>query len=596
MTHIARRALSALTATALLAGLLVGTPSAARAAHGADWYVAMEGGSYAGVAGCTSPDQTANGTSDNVEVQLIVSNPDFETGDHVWFCGGNYHFTDEVFIDEDAGFATYIESTGGSVSISGGNTTRLFESTGSLTLNSMTLKDGYVDHLDMGGAVLAGAITAQGVTFTNNYASAGGGAIASYADGDIDALFSTFTGNEANDMGGAIGTFGDVNAVGSTFTNNVSHADYECTGGGGAIAAVGLVTANGSTFTGNKATVDAADLAACNWEPYLLATDESGRLGGLGGAIATLGTVSVHDSIFTKNVAEAGGGAIMQAGLLLGGNCSDATNEVYDSIFTNNSTNARMGRAPISAGVMFGGGAILSGNVQTCNDLVIHSDSFTNNSSMGNGGAIDGSSVTIESSTFTRNFVSGRVSDIPAAQRPNGSFGGGAVAAIAANIVDSTFIGNTAPSGGAVLAFGCGAFAVGSTFTGNEATSSLPSFGGGAIHGVVGCLVGAANSTFTRNRAAGGGGAVWFGLIGYGQAEWVNELVSNPGNWLFGNTISNNQAGAGGAIAFSSCTKSNLKSTYRELQRANRMRGNRAGRYPLVALLVDQTCYNLPPG
>jgi hypothetical protein len=69
-TRSTRRLLSLFTASALLAGLMVGTPSAARAAHEPDWYVAKAGVDYTGVAGCDDPDVlTSDFASDDLAVQ-----------------------------------------------------------------------------------------------------------------------------------------------------------------------------------------------------------------------------------------------------------------------------------------------------------------------------------------------------------------------------------------------------------------------------------------------------------------------------------------------------------------------------------------------
>ena len=125
---------------------------------------------------------------------------------------------------------------------------------------------------------------------------------------------SEFNRNRANDMGGAVGTYGDVSVVGSDFTNNVSHADVNCSGGGGAIAAGGSVTVLDGEFRGNRAEVDTADLDECNWNPINLVTEPyDGALGGLGGAIAAIGRVDLEGGLYTGNFAEAGGGAVMAA-------------------------------------------------------------------------------------------------------------------------------------------------------------------------------------------------------------------------------------------------------------------------------------------
>ena len=592
MSRTARRIATLLTSSLLLAGLLASTPSSVRAAHDDFWYVAKEGVDYTGVDGCDDPDvMTGDFASDDLAVQAIAGNESFLSGHEILFCEGDYLFSSEVYIDEE--YVSILSVGDGNVTIAGSGDDRLFEVNGEVNVSNITLTDGWVGGTNRGGAILADAINVTNVTFEDNYASGGGGAIAAYDFGNISIIMSNFNRNTANDMGGAVGTYGTVHIVGSDFSNNVSHADSNCQGGGGAIAAGGRVDVLDGSFRGNRAEVDAEDLDACYWWPIRLVQEPyDGALGGLGGAIATIGNVEVEGAVFTGNFAEAGGGAIMAAGIdwdLEGSrSCADIS-QVTGSTFTKNSTNPRLGRLPITDatadGVLFGGGALLSG---TCT-LLVEESTFSGNSSMAVGGAINGSYVFVDASTFASNSVKGSLNDIPRDQRFGGSIGGGAIAAIQTEIVYSTFTRNSAPSGGAVLTVG-GCLAAGwNTFTGNQATGRGAGFGGGAVHALqTFCSSFFFENVFTSNVAAGDGGALWGGIWAFGDEltpAQLKNIIEEPNGWALGNTMSRNRAANGGAIAVSTRLPIRVRYSTRALERANRMTGNSGGRNPILAVV-----------
>jgi hypothetical protein len=440
----------------------------------------------------------------------------------------------------------------------------------------------------MGGAILAGQISVIYSVFEDNYASAGGGALASSSDGSVSIIMSEFSRNTANDMGGAVGTYGNVSVVGSEFTNNTSHADVNCTGGGGAIAAGGSVTVLDGVFRGNRAEVDSDDLDACNWNPIDLVTDPyDGALGGLGGAIAAIGRVDLEGGLYTGNFAEAGGGAVMAAGRDFSNSCLEAS-RVLGATFTNNSTNPRLARAPVTQAylgdTLFGGGALLTG---TCY-LEVYESTFTGNSSMAVGGAVNGTTVSVYDSTFTGNSVKGSINAIPEEGRFAGSLGGGAIAGIFVSASGSTFLRNSGPSGGAVLTVAGCAIMQSNTFTGNQATARGAGYGGGAVHAMqLFCGSIFTDNLFSSNSAAGDGGALWGGMwFGdeLGAAE-IRSIIETPEDWNTNNTYSRNRAANGGAIAVSTRLPMRVRYSTRRIERANRMTGNSGGRNPILAVV-----------
>ena len=588
MSRTARRIATLLTSSLLLAGLLASTPAPVRASS--YWYVTKEAVDVpSGTGGCTNPDASASDfVSDDLAVQSIVDAEAFDSGSSIIFCEGDYLFSSEVYIAEGA--VSIGSADDANVTIAGSGDNRLFEADGEISVSNITLTDGWVGGTEMGGAILADAINVTNVTFEDNYASGGGGAIAAYNFGNISIIMSEFNRNRANDMGGAVGTYGDVSVVGSDFTNNVSHADVNCSGGGGAIAAGGSVTVLDGEFRGNRAEVDTADLDECNWNPINLVTEPyDGALGGLGGAIAAIGRVDLEGGLYTGNFAEAGGGAIMAAGLDFPGYCLE-NSIVLNTTFTNNSTNPRLARAPVSdaygGGVLFGGGALLTG---TC-DLDIFESTFTRNSSMSVGGAVNGTNVSVNDSTFTSNSVRGSISAIPEELRFAGGLGGGAIAGIQVNASGSTFSRNTGPSGGAILTVGGCAYLEYNTFTANQSTARGTAYGGGAVHAMqLFCSSVFVGNMFSSNVAAGDGGALWGGVwVIFGDelsAAQIRNIIEAPEGWSINNTYSRNRAANGGAIAFSTRLPTRVHYSTRGIERTNRVIGNRGGRNPIVAVV-----------
>lgn len=582
-TRAVRRFLSLFTASALLGGLMVGTPSAARAGavEPSTQYVAVAGNTYVGAfaADCNSTTFKADSIADNEEVDSAVA---AAAGGMVYFCAGDYFFTGVV----NPGDSELVGASAASTSISGSEITRMFATLGNIVLSGLTLRDGRSTG-DGGGALLAyGDVTINDAAFTDNFSDSGGGAIA--AQGSVTVTDSVFTNNSTTDRGGAIGSYADVTVDSSVFTNNSSFADDNCIGGGGAIAAAGSVSVLGGVFRGNRAEVDSDDLDACNWNPIDMVTDPfDGALGGLGGAIAAIGRVDLEGGLYIGNFAEAGGGAVMAAGRDFVDSCL-ANSSVLSATFSNNSTNPHLARAPLTQAylgdTLFGGGALLTG---TC-PLEIAESTFTGNSSMAVGGAVNGTEVTVSNSIFTGNSVKGPISAIPEELRFAGSLGGGAIAGIFVFVSGSRFLRNSGPSGGAVLTVGGCAIMVSNTFTGNQATARETGYGGGAVHTMqLFCPSIFADNVFSSNSAAGDGGALWGG-VWFGDelsAAEIKDAIETPEEWTIGNTYSRNRAANGGAIAISTRLPIRVRYSTRRIERTNTVRGNVGGRYPIVAVV-----------
>lgn len=207
--------------------------------------------------------------------------------------GGVVSFTNDCSItlsapiNIGAGGSTIINSGGYAVTISGGNSIRLFNVTGTLQLVGLTLANG---SSQSGGAlyVNAGATAiASNCTFTANTASGVTG-----ANGSTGSNSSTGTGGRGGDggsgtagLGGAIYNAGTVGLLSCTLVTN---------------GAVGGNGGNGGTGgSGGGSLSQGGDGGA-------------GGVGasGLGGAVYNLGNLSLFNCTISTNSAQGGNGGI----------------------------------------------------------------------------------------------------------------------------------------------------------------------------------------------------------------------------------------------------------------------------------------------
>lgn len=224
-----------------------------------------------------------------------------------------------------------------------------------------------------------GGVNANGVaslhvansTFTNNYRSAGSGAIfAEGGIGNLTVLNSSFVGNSGGQYGypgGAIWVKFPkiVNIDNSYFKDNIS---YGTTGGGAIAFTVGGandIKITNSYFEANRA--DSTLAGGSSWSDggaiYYLATQNS----------ASAHSFVVDSSTFVNNYAQDDGGAI-----LLEAPSATATTKVINSTFVGNQANGKGPQPPIGAS----GGAVQV-SLNTTVDFV--SNTMYNNLSGGAG-------------------------------------------------------------------------------------------------------------------------------------------------------------------------------------------------------------------
>jgi predicted outer membrane repeat protein len=297
------------------------------------------------------------------------------------------------------------------------------------------------------------------------------------------------------------------------FQNNVADK------GGGAIYSAweNQLTVNNSQFDSNKATAG---------------NDERGA-----GAIAfvSAGKFTVRDSSFTNN-AGINGGAI---------NSLNGKLTIENSRFINNNTLAGQYADGKGNPTLRGyGGALYTDRASSTNEpsgtIRISGTVFEGNKGRAEGGAAylytgAQDSVTIQSSTFKDN-------DVQSLAQGNGGNGGGLV--VISNspnqgltIAQTSFINNTAASqGGGIWVMGAPATILNSTFSGNQATGTVP----GKVVGTDYYPLGGAMSLYSE-------ATIMNSTIAYNRAAWVGGAISTRAEVSLQNTILyNNTADNGG--------------------------------------------------
>ena len=334
MTLLARRALSALTSAALLAGLFLGAPASARATP-ETYYVGHLVNDYAPGSECANPDYWTDGDwtgggeydSDNDAIQDAADNA--ASGSVIYICAGTYVFAEQVTVA--AGVSLTFRGEGDETLLDGSGDTRIFNSNaaqstdqgGVLSLRDLLIIDAKVTSSN-GGAIESDGLSLNNVTITGSTGAYNGGAL--YAEGNVTIMDSTFTDNISIADGGVLYAWGGVPV---SISNSVFYGSTA--GFTGAIDAT-IATVTGSTFRNNS--------------------------GDYGGAIdADIATVT--DSAFTKNTVTVYGGAIYAT-----------TAIVSSSSFTDNEADVE-------------GGAILAGP-----GTIITRSRFTRNTAGEHGGAM----------------------------------------------------------------------------------------------------------------------------------------------------------------------------------------------------------------
>ncbi len=279
-------------AVAVSSPALAQTPCTAAALISAITVANSTNGTVTLTAGCTYTLTAINNTADNGGVGL----PDI---------------TGKVTIQGSG--ATIARSTA-----SGTPVFRIFDvsSSGSLTLNSVTISNGLANNGQQGGGGIFnhGTLTITGSTFTNNSApsssgTSGGGINNS---GTLNLSTSTFTGNSAQEGGGVF------NQKTATITNNTFATNTATIYGGGALLnAAGTMTVTGDTFTGN--TGPGGGAIDNDTTLHIIDSTFTGNTGGTngGGAMDNFGPTTITQSTFSGNSSPYGANILNYTGFTL---------------------------------------------------------------------------------------------------------------------------------------------------------------------------------------------------------------------------------------------------------------------------------------
>jgi predicted outer membrane repeat protein len=252
--------------------------------------------------------------------ETALSNVLEGNGQVTFDCGAAPHTIVMTFVKTLTANTNLIVHGGGTITLSGANTTAFFDidAGSTLYLDGITLTRGFGEFgaiVNEGGLAIhnsriekctstslySGAITnygavgITGTTFAENSSIFEGGAIYS-EEGLVTIADSTFTGNSTTgalggESGGAIFSYSDVldslSVTNSTFTDNTSIY-------GGAIASLNSLTLDNVTFSANRSIYDGSETPR-----------------GDGGAVYVSGQASITNSTFTDNEAlDGNGGAI----------------------------------------------------------------------------------------------------------------------------------------------------------------------------------------------------------------------------------------------------------------------------------------------
>jgi len=342
----------------------------------------------------------------------------------------------------------------------------------------------------------------------------GGGAIY-HLNGTLNVFSSNFTNNSVANIGGAIyfsNSFVNIND--SNFINNSANDYRGSSSGGGAIfngVSDNFRLTNSNFINNYVITRDGyGDTGGAIYNTanftFIVNTSFTNNSASLGGAIFNNGcNLSIVNSIFTANNA-AGGAAIENRGVNVSVvNSTFIANNANAGAIYNTNNNFSVVNSTFTANIGSMGGAIY--NTNGVNFRVVNS-TFTNNNASIYGGAIYtvyARNFTVENSTFYNNT---------ATELGGAIYSTGVLAIV--NVIDSTFIGNDAISGGAICHDGENCTIVNSTFINNSAET-----GGGVFFSGYGFLL-VNDSTFTNNTQA----------IGLGETKYT---LNN--NTIIGNTI-----------------------------------------------------------
>ncbi|BAY79402.1 hypothetical protein NIES25_58870 (plasmid) [Nostoc linckia NIES-25] len=168
-----------------------------------------------------------------------------------------------------------IQGTGANkLTISGNNTSRIFNASASLTIDGLKITEGNAGNNNGGGIYSTSSVTLSNSIISNNSANIGGGI---YSTSSVTLSNSTLSSNTANTNGGGIFSTSNLTLSNSTISSNTANSN-----GGGIYTS--NATVSNSTIFGNTADSD------------------NNGVGNGGGIYRSSGTVSISNSIIAGNI------------------------------------------------------------------------------------------------------------------------------------------------------------------------------------------------------------------------------------------------------------------------------------------------------
>ncbi len=531
---------------------------------------------------------------------------------------GTILLTSPITINDATGSVTINGLGQSNLTISGGNTTGIFEVRSNTTISNLAIRYGkyqtigalrlggsiYNDHSTLnlnnvtivnssseyGGAIYNdgyygnATLSINNSTLSDNYATYYGGAISNDSRGGNTTIAinnSTFARNTASSLGGAIFNLGRSSGKADLLISNSSLSNNNAPGNGGALYLdFSNLVMTGSTLKDNKSGGNGGAVTTDGGMATFTSTQFiSNSSAGNGGAIDTgmnNATVLITDSLFQSNLAPNAGGAIGHGvGSLAIENSTfqynRATNFGGGAIFSlsgykmSNSTLA-YNNTTGSGGALYldRNGAVAEPNVSIANTT------FSYNTANASGGGIynNSANLTLNGVTlanhsaqygggiYNRNKVLYENTTI---KNNNVTYYGGGIYDYygTTTLANSTIQNNNASYGGGIIAFYGTTTLANSTIQNNNATNS-----GGGIYSSNGTTT-LANSTIQNNNASYGGGIIAF----YGTTTLANSTIQNNnatyGGGMYGrlstttltnSKMLNNNATYGGAMYHNNVT------------------------------------------
>lgn len=333
--------------------------------------------------------------------------------------------------------------------------------------------------------------------------------------GTLTIINSSISNNSVENIGdgGGIRNYnGTLTVIDSNISNNIAE-EY----GGGIYNSNGVLTVTNSIISGNAAGSGGGIFTVGQTHDHIVtitgSTISNNNATEFGGGIENSNSiVTITNTTFSENSSLSdGGGAVSNVGTLT----------INDSSFSDNEA-------------VYRGGGIFS----TAGTVKITGSSFSNNSVTSTGGAIhNDSTLTLATLTLINSTFSGNSAD-----------SGGAIYQSASEkpltITNSTFSNNTASAGGAIFNGGAPMIVKASTFSGNNAQTGV---GGGISNSGV---LAVTNSTFVGNSARSSGGGIY-----------NTETATIRNSTFSGNSTQSHGTGAGAGIYINIFATLNLANT-----------------------------------